>query len=519
MMKKVLLSLAFAGVALQGFTQDPRQYSTYIDTVDARKHLTILASDEFEGRRTGTRGAEKAANYLADQFKRIGLAAPVNGSYFQSVPIVKAQFEVEKFEVNNKSLKNYEDFYLPTTFADKTIEAKEIVFVGYGISEERFDELKGLDLTNKVVMFIRSGEPTKNGVSALTKTTTLSEWSRAYARKVQAIQAKNPALILAVVPEGAGFSTARAHRGEPMLILGKRMLSTNRAEVVEINSLTANLFLAKSGKTLQSLKEQIDNTGSPASRVVKADFKTRYEMEQEPVKAVNVLGYLEGSDLKDELVVISAHYDHVGLNPEGPDKVFNGADDDGSGTTAVIELAEAFAAAKKAGKGPRRSVLFLAVVGEEEGLLGSEHYASNPVFPLTNTVTNLNIDMIGRVDPAHKNKSDYVYLIGSDKLSSELHKISEAANTSFTKLDLDYKYNDPEDPERIYYRSDHYNFAKNRIPIVFYFNGVHEDYHQPGDEVSKINFPLLVKRAHLVFYTAWEVLNRDKRPVVDSNKK
>ena len=228
-----------------------------------------------------------------------------------------------------------------------------------------------------------------------------------------------------------------------------------------------------------------------------------------------MLGYLEGSDLKNELLVVSAHYDHVGLNPAGPDKVFNGADDDGSGTTAVLELARTFAKAKKDGKGPRRSILFLAVVGEEKGLLGSEWYSDNPVFPLSNTVTNLNIDMIGRVDPAHKDSADYLYLIGSDKLSTQLHEISENANATYTKLKIDYKYNDPKDPERIYYRSDHYNFAKHGIPIVFYFNGVHEDYHKVSDEISKINFPLLVKRTQLVFHTAWDIVNRDKRPVVD----
>jgi len=224
---------------------------------------------------------------------------------------------------------------------------------------------------------------------------------------------------------------------------------------------------------------------------------------------------MEGTDLKDEVLVFSAHYDHLGLNPNGPDKVFNGADDDGSGTTAILELARAFSNAKKDGKGPRRSILFLGNVGEEEGLFGSQWYTDNPVFPLEKTITDLNIDMIGRVDPAHAADPDYCYLIGSDKLSTDLHKISEEANATYTKLKIDYKYNDPKDPEQIYYRSDHYNFAKHNIPIIFYFNGLHADYHKPSDEVSKINFDILAKRAQLVFYTGWELVNRDKRPVVD----
>jgi Zn-dependent M28 family amino/carboxypeptidase len=155
------------------------------------------------------------------------------------------------------------------------------------------------------------------------------------------------------------------------------------------------------------------------------------------------------------------------------------------------------------------------VVGEEKGLLGSEWYTDNPLFPLSKTITDLNIDMIGRIDPAHAANPDYCYLVGSDKLSTELHKISEETNALYTKLKIDYKYNDPNDPEQIYFRSDHYNFAKHNVPIIFYFNGVHEDYHKPGDEVSKIDFGMLVKRAQLVFYTGWELVNRDKRPVVD----
>src|SRR5690606_1514181 len=181
--------------------------------------------------------------------------------------------------------------------------------------------------------------------------------------------------------------------------------------------------------------------------------------------------------------------------------------------------ARAFAKSKKDGKGPRRSILFLLVTAVEKGLMGSDYYTRHPVFPLENTVTDLYIDMIGRIDPPHEDNPNYIYMIGSDKLSSELHAISEKANQDFTKLELDYKYNDPDDPERIYYRSDHYNFAKHGIPVIFYFNGVHADYHKPSDTVDKINFELLVKRAKLVFHTAWEVATRNGRLVVDSNKK
>ncbi|NOR28291.1 MAG: M28 family peptidase [Lutibacter sp.] len=226
----------------------------------------------------------------------------------------------------------------------------------------------------------------------------------------------------------------------------------------------------------------------------------------------NVVAFIEGNEFPEEIVVISAHYDHLGING---DAIYYGADDNGSGTSAILEIAEAFQQAVLAGDGPKRSILFLHVTGEEKGLLGSKYYTNFPIFPLENTVTDLNIDMIGRVDEAHTNNPNFIYLIGSDKLSSELHLLSEKINERFTKLDLDYTFNDENDPNRFYYRSDHYNFAKNNIPIIFYFNGTHDDYHRTSDTPDKINYEVLAKRTQLVFYTAWEIANRKQRIIVD----
>lgn len=226
----------------------------------------------------------------------------------------------------------------------------------------------------------------------------------------------------------------------------------------------------------------------------------------------NIWAYIEGTEKPDEVLVISAHYDHVGMKNG---EVYNGADDDGSGTVALLEIAQAFTQAKKDGYGPKRSILFLHVTGEEHGLHGSRYYSENPLFPISNTIADLNIDMIGRRDDAHKNNGNYVYVIGSDRLSTDLHNINEDANKKYTKLDLDYTFNDVNDPNQFYYRSDHYNFAKKGIPIIFYFNGVHDDYHQPGDKPEKIEYDLLAKRAQLAFVTAWELANRENRPVVD----
>ena len=235
-------------------------------------------------------------------------------------------------------------------------------------------------------------------------------------------------------------------------------------------------------------------------------FKRVFKSNQ-IIRGENVLGFIEGSDLKEELIIITAHYDHLGKHDS---LIFNGADDDASGVAGAMEIAEAFMLAKKDGKGPRRSILIMPVSGEEKGLLGSKYYTDNPVYPLNNTIANLNIDMIGRLDDWHST-GNYVYLIGSDRLSYDLHNINEEVNTKYTKLELDYKYNDEEDPNRYYYRSDHYNFAKNNIPVIFYFNGVHEDYHRPSDTIEKLDFSKIKTISKLVFLTAWELANREEK--------
>ncbi|MEZ4880908.1 MAG: M28 family metallopeptidase [Flavobacteriaceae bacterium] len=234
---------------------------------------------------------------------------------------------------------------------------------------------------------------------------------------------------------------------------------------------------------------------------------------RDPQPSENVVAFIKGSEKPDEIVIISAHLDHVGTDKDG--NVFNGADDDGSGTVSILEIAQAFQQAVKDGNGPKRSILFLHVTGEEIGLYGSRYYTENPLFPLENTVCDLNIDMIGRIDPDKKENPNYIYLIGSNKLSQELQDVSTEMNSKYTKLELDYKYDAPNDPNRFYYRSDHYNFAKNNVPIIFYFNGVHEDYHKITDTPDKIEYDLMAKRAQLIFYTAWEIANREKRITAD----
>ena len=245
------------------------------------------------------------------------------------------------------------------------------------------------------------------------------------------------------------------------------------------------------------------------------------------VDSENVIAIIEGTEKPEEYLILTAHLDHVGYGRTGSrlrksyigevkDRIHNGADDDGSGTVAMLEIAQAFKQASKKGKGPKRSIIFLHVTGEEKGLLGSAYYSDNPIYPLSKTVANLNLDMIGRIDPTRKgDKREYIYIIGSDHDSQDLHEISEQTNLQTVNLDLDYRYNAKDDPQRFYYRSDHYNFAKKGIPIIFYFSGTHEDYHLPSDTPDKINYDLLELRSKLIFYTAWNIANRDQRVIVD----
>ena len=268
-------------------------------------------------------------------------------------------------------------------------------------------------------------------------------------------------------------------------------------------------------KAVEFLKKEYQKMGIPSAygtdnyfqSIPAAYFEGKAKNDSE-----NVLAFIEGSEKPEEIIVLSAHLDHVGHH-DG--EIYNGADDDGSGTVALLEMAEAFHMAKKDGKGPKRSILILHVTGEEKGLFGSRFYSENPVFPLANTVADINVDMIGRVDPEHKNEPNYVYVIGADRLSTGLDAAVTKANKNLTDFKLDYKYNDRNDPQRIYYRSDHYNFAKNGVPSVFFFSGIHEDYHKPTDTPDKIDYPLMTTRTKLIFHTAWELANSTERIKVD----
>lgn len=496
------------------------QLAETIKKEELKRHLSVLSSDEFEGRETGTDGQKKAADYIAKHFE--GLDLPRIGddnSYFQKISFISEYWTNIKLEVNGDEVKHLLEFYAyPSTNArrDEPSVFNEIVFLGYGIDSEAYSDYEDVDVEGKAIM-IYDGEPLdKNGVSYITGNEEPSDWSSNWRKKLEAAKDNGVSTVF-IIDTNFKENVEQARRfirNTGMSLGHSENAEENYANNVQISSTVARKILGKKFKKVVRARKKIKRKGKPKSVSIETDISLMQKKRVRQLLGENVLGYVEGTDvvLKDEVLIVTAHYDHLGKRG---DDIYNGADDNGSGTSSVLELAEAFAEAKKKGWGPRRSVLFMLVSGEEKGLLGSEYYVNRPVFPLENTIANVNVDMVGRVDPKHEGNPNYIYVIGADRLSSELHQINEQANETYTQLELDYTYNEESDPNRYYYRSDHYNFARNGIPAIFYFNGTHEDYHRVSDTIEKINFEKMEKIARLVFYTSWELANRDKRIEVD----
>jgi hypothetical protein len=487
-MNKLLFLVLFISFSLSA--QNPaKTYADQITESDLRENLTIIASDAMEGRETGKRGQKMAAAFIAAYFHDLGLKAPVNGSHYQPVPLLMMTTPV------TATLKSGQTEFLSPEFAyydgadSKGAVTLPLVYGGTGTDAE----LKGIDIKDKALLI---SLPATNALRG--------------SLLIDALKKKGVKLVLVAVESDQDYkrAIARASRSGRLLLNPKAIAPT----MVVTPDVAGKIFKM----TYEELCKA--NADAKAKSVKQSEITYSVTNQYNEVDSENILGFLEGTDKKDEVVVITAHYDHIGISPNAQgDKINNGADDDGSGTVGVLQLAKVFAQAKKDGKGPRRSILFMTVTGEEKGLLGSEYYSNQPIFPLDKTIVDLNIDMVGRRDPEHPTQS-YVYLVGSDRLSTELHTLSENVNKANLNLDFDYLYNAEDHPERIYYRSDHWNFAKKNIPIIFYTDGLHADYHRPSDEVDKIEFDLLSKRIQTVFYTAWEIANRENRIMADKKQ-
>ncbi len=361
------------------------------------------------------------------------------------------------------------------------------------------------------VVIVFTGEPKVDEIYLVSDTTKASIWGFSTTKKAILARQKGAVALLVVNPQVDSLSDALAEKSKQSNISfpGETNSKNEKVPVIIITpGVLKNIIgeqqaseLITAAKAKQSLKE------FDAEKNIKS--KLAYKKIKIPAEASNVIGFIEGTDKKDEYVFLTAHYDHLGKKGNA---IYYGADDDGSGTAAVIEMARAFAKAKADGFGPRRTVVFMTVSGEEEGLWGSEYYSDHPAFSLDRTTVDLNTDMIGRIDAERKTGDtlNYIYVIGHDKLSTDLPVINEGVNNEYSHLTLDYKFDDPLDKEKIYFRSDHYNFARKGVPVLFFYDGMLlGDYHKPTDTIEKINWELYEKRTRFIFLNAWEIANRN----------
>ncbi|MGZ8536869.1 MAG: M28 family peptidase [Flavisolibacter sp.] len=479
-MIRILLAVLLAST-LNGFAQKitkPDAYAKTITPADLKIHLYIVAGAEMEGRETATPGQRKAASYLEQQFKALGLEAGNNGSYLQVFNVYQDSLIDATIDINGQNFKIDKDLNASPTNIQATMPFSEVVVVGMNAN----DSVKNLNLTGRLVLVVGNA-PMGRGMGGIF-TTLLNKGIAG----LLYLNASNPNI------------TAATRKSNQSMNNFRRTVSPQQFTISE------KVARAIIGNDYDQVKSNNSYVKTHTANILLETKKITMSLQSS-----NVIAVVPGSDLKDQYLFITAHYDHLGKR--GDSVIYYGADDDGSGTVGILEIAEAFAKARADGKGPRRSVVFMAVSGEEKGLWGSDYYSSHPIFPLDKTTADLNIDMIGRSDSSRKkgDSTNYVYVVGDDKLSSDLRTISEGVNKKYLKMELDYKFNDPNDRNRIYYRSDHYNFAKKGVPIIFYYDGMlGADYHKPTDTPDKINYNLLAKRAKLVFYTAWEMVNRNE---------
>jgi len=517
----ILMLAAMTLAAAAGASNLPlpvAEATSAITARDLKRHLTFLASDELGGRYTLSPSSLIAARYLASQLEYYGYrGAARDGSFFQRVPLSYRGVQVSESRVTFNCGGVKRDFNYGEAFMSEAPTNVDIsgglVLVGYGVSSKtnNYDDYSGLDVKGKIVVI-------ENGLPAALRSARLSESEQAEQAAVAhgavgAIKIPEPQTILAWNQIKAWAGTQQQLGLPPHTLTSGKTFPEISAGPELIKAIAK--AMGKESSELTASDPKVKPAEVPAS----AEIKLHVEVKSAG-PAQNVVGILDGSDpkLKDEFVVFSAHYDHLKTSDIG--EVYHGADDDGSGTVSVLEIAHALSI----GPRPKRSILIVFHTGEELGLFGSEYNTDyEPVVPLQKLVADFNIDMVGRSRPegdtdprdAHLTDKDSIYIIGADKLSTELNKLNEETNLDTARLKFDYTYNDERHPERFYYRSDHYNYAKHGIPIIFYFTGVHRDYHRPSDVVEKIDFEKMERIDRMIFATGWRVANLDHRLVVD----
>jgi len=522
-----------------------------IDPADVKEWLTFLASDELEGRAVFTEGLGIAAGYIQGHLQAWGVKpAGDHGGYLQTVRVrsvksVNRSTLTVRIGNESRTFKDGEGITFPRNVgASRKLTINRVEFTGYGLDVPGHSEMRGRNIEGAAVVFLGTNGP--KDVDRQTFRAVLTGRSRHAIDQLHAAAAIGPTNLTASQGRGAAANggsgqgpSARGGRGVPSDFTTAQRLDAPIPPAVTANDDFFEFLFSKAPVHYDELKRKAnDQSALPSFRLdgvtMTFDLDADYEVVRTQLTE-NVIGVVEGTDpqLKNTFVVMGAHYDHVGYadgeltsdgkRPSPPgrvtpgtadDRIWNGADDDGSGSVAVMALARAFAQ----GLHPRRSLLFIWHAGEERGLYGSRYFVDYPTVPLDKIVAQLNIDMIGRNRDDKKSEANTVYLVGSDRISSELDRLARDANQSLQPpLKLDYELNEPADPEQIYYRSDHYSYASKGIPIIFFTTGLHPDYHANTDEVSKIEFPKLTRITQLIYETAWRVANLD-HPVARDNQ-
>ena len=490
-----------------------------------KAYLTFIASDEMGGRDTPSKGLDITAKFIATMLSRWGVQpGGENGTYFQKIVLQRSQLEAEKtfVNINGQQFKYGEDFLVSANTPLRTVTGN-CVFVGHGYvlkskNINAYQTAAGpVEVKDKIVIV---GGALPKGVSAQDIS------GRDNFQDAAEYAARHGAKAIIRLPNYLALANWKAYQSGALQRKALEPLSTETNPrlpeiTVSVPMLSSLLAGEKASGSLLYNAVSGGETIEPFELSKQITLTLGGVAEQIPTQ--NVIGILPGSDpiLKNEYLAIGAHYDHVGIGaPDAKgDTIYNGADDDGSGTTAVLALAETFAK----GPRPKRSILFIWHCGEEKGLWGSEYFTSHPTVDLKQVITQLNIDMIGRsknegdTNPRNRELSgpNEIYIIGSKMMSTELGALSERVNSGFLKLEFNYKYDDPRDPNHFFNRSDHFNYAIKGVPIIFYFDGEHEDYHRPSDQVEKIDFQKMEKVTRTVYATAWELSNSATRPKVD----
>lgn len=476
-----------------------------------KSNLEFLASDELEGREATKNGARVAAQYIASQLKQYGIKPfGDDGTYFQNFKLnrtlIKKDSKLQLVDSqNDREIFNIGESFAVYSAGDSSMAhaGTDIIFVGFGITDSTYDydDYAGLDVTGKTVVFI-SGEPEIEGDSLFFEGAQPTKWSVSKPKRALALEKGAAGAILILNMKWLKrWDRLNKYMGSEKFSLTEK--KEGNIPSILLDSLLAKKMFGYDKKYTQlliDLKEGLFKAGDILPFTIKWDINFISDMAD----ARNVVGIIEGMDqsLEKELVTVGAHYDHLGVKGR---QVYNGADDNGSGTVAILESARQIAALKS----NRRPIVFIFHTAEEKGLLGA-YYLTNNFARFDDIIVNINMDMVGR------EHIDSIFVVGSGKLSSEFFNIVETANKETANFVFDYTLDDENHPLRIYYRSDHWAYAKKGVPVVFLTDQHKEDYHKPTDDVEKINFEKINKVARLTTQIALKVANLDHKLIIDN---